>query len=235
MVAALPREVSPLVKSWRKTDEEVDGYRLTFFEGRDRVLVCGGIGREAARRAAEAVITRYRPAILQSVGFAGALDPGLKVGDLFFPARVIDSADNSRMENDQGEGCLVSFHAVAGIAQKARLAKAYSAQAVDMEAAGVASAAQAHGLKFQAVKVISDELDFEMPLSESCITSGGGFLTGRFLAMAGLRPWLWPRVFRLARNTSRASRNLCRWLAQYDGQHNEAARPAPLASGLGHS
>ncbi len=51
-----------------------DGRSFVFFERDDMVVVCGGIGVEAARRAAEAVIALYHPALLQSVGFAGALD-----------------------------------------------------------------------------------------------------------------------------------------------------------------
>ena len=53
--------------------------------------------------------------------------------------------------------------AVADAAQKTKLAQAYAAAAVDMEAAAVAAAAQARGIVFGATKVISDELDFEMP------------------------------------------------------------------------
>src|ERR1700739_3945236 len=79
MVAALEREVHPLVKQWRVSDKEHDGKRFRFFEKDDVVLVCGGIGAQAARRAAEAVITLFAPKVVYSVGFAGALDRQPKV------------------------------------------------------------------------------------------------------------------------------------------------------------
>jgi len=82
IVAALEREVRPLVKSWRASEQELDGRRFRFFEKDDVVLVCGGIGAQAARRAAEAVITLFAPKVIMSAGFAGALDSELKVADI---------------------------------------------------------------------------------------------------------------------------------------------------------
>ena len=54
IVAALEREVRPLVKQWRMTEKQHDQRRFQFFENDRAVLVCGGIGGEAARRATEA-------------------------------------------------------------------------------------------------------------------------------------------------------------------------------------
>src|SRR5208283_5158541 len=95
LVAALEREVRGLTKRWRSIEREYEGRRFKFFESGQSVLVCGGIGAEAARRATEAAVALYQPELVQSVGFAGALDPGLKVGEIFSPSRVIDARDGS--------------------------------------------------------------------------------------------------------------------------------------------
>ena len=63
IVAALEREVRPLVREWRRVRGKYDGRRFRFFEKDDVVLVCGGIGAGAARRAAEAVIAIYAPQV----------------------------------------------------------------------------------------------------------------------------------------------------------------------------
>ncbi len=89
------------------------------------VMVCGGIGAEAAHRAAEAVINIYHPVLIQSVGFAGALDPKMKVGNIFIPARVIDGNDGSRINVGSGTGTLLSVATVAGVGQKAKFANNY--------------------------------------------------------------------------------------------------------------
>ncbi|MGB8912808.1 MAG: hypothetical protein WCC85_11075, partial [Candidatus Sulfotelmatobacter sp.] len=93
MVAALEREVNALVRNWTRVRREHEGRTFTFFERGDTVVICGGIGLTAARRAAEAVIALYRPVLIQSIGFAGALDGKLHVGDLFSPTQVLDARD----------------------------------------------------------------------------------------------------------------------------------------------
>jgi adenosylhomocysteine nucleosidase len=212
IVAALEREVRPLIKDWTVSAREIDGQRFRFFEKNDFVLVCGGIGAVAARRAAEAVIAVYKPEVVYSAGFAGALDPAFKLGDVVQPRRVVNAGDGSSVSLNLGEGVLVSFGSVASPAQKANLRDSFAAQAVDMEAAAVARAAEGRGTGFAAVKVISDEFDFTFPSIDRFIDSNGQFLVDRFAWFTALRPWLWPQVARLARNSNRASIALCDWL-----------------------
>jgi adenosylhomocysteine nucleosidase len=221
IVAALEREVSPLVreKAWRVSEREFDGRRFRFFEKDEVVLICGGIGAQAARRAAEAVIALYAPKIVYSAGFAGALDPAFKVADVLQPRRVVNAGDGSSVTLERGEGVLVSFGSVASLEQKAKLRDSFAAQAVDMEAAAVARAAEARGVSFAVVKVISDEFDFTFPAMERFVDANGLFLEGQFAWFVALRPWLWPQVARLARNSHRASRALCDWLSS-DGLRN---------------
>ncbi len=213
MIAALEREVWPLVKDWKPSDREYDSRQYRFFAEEDCVVVCGGIGSEAARRATEAVIALYKPRTVWSVGFAGALEEQWRVGELLEARCVVDASDGSRADASKvSGGILVSFSSVASEEQKSKLAKAYCAQAVDMEAASVAKGAQAHGLPFAAVKVISDELGFRMPPMERFIGKDGKVRTASFTLYAVLRPWLWVSMIRLARNSARAARVLCEHL-----------------------
>jgi len=212
IVAALEREVHPLIRRWRACWREHDGWRFRFFEKDDVVLVCGGMGAEAARRATEALIALYAPKQVYSVGFAGALDPALQVGTVLRPERVVNGSDGSSVSVAGGDGVLVSFDGIASPEQKAKLRDAFAAQAVDMEAAAVARAAEARGVGFAAVKVISDDSEFRFPPLERFVDGAGRFLEARFVLFAAVRPWLWPRVIRLARNSRRASRALCDWL-----------------------
>jgi adenosylhomocysteine nucleosidase len=215
IVAALDREIRPLIKRWRITNREYDDRNLRFFESDQAVLICGGIGAEAARRACEAVIKLYQPSLVISAGFAGALGPEVEVGRTLTPRLVIDANDGSRTEVGSGSGVLVSFNAVADARQKLKLGKAYRADAVDMEAAAVARGADAHRIPFVAVKAISDEAGFEMPALDKFIARNGQFQTGRFVLFAAVRPWLWPGVIRLRANMQKASSALCLALEEY--------------------
>ena len=228
MVAALEREIRPLVRSWRVEEQEYFGKRFRFFIASERcVAVCGGIGTEAARRATEAAIALYRPSKVESVGFAGALTGGLKVGQVLVIGSVIDALDNSRKEAGSGDAVLVSFSSVAGEEQKTKLASAYGAQVVDMEAAGVAKSAEAHGVAFGAIKVVSDELGFPMPPMGGFIDGAGAFRTVSFVMHAIVRPWLWRRWLRLASNSSQAAHSLSEYLAA----RIEASVPAGTQAG----
>ncbi len=208
-VAAMEREVRPLVRDWLAVDKTHDGRQFRFFETGNVVVVAGGIGASAARRVAEAVVAFYGPDILYSVGLAGALDSALKVGDIIKPARVINASDGSRVDIESGTGVLVSLDSVASVEQKGNLLEAFSAIAVDMEAAAVARAAEAHGKAFGVVKAISDESDFELPPMEKFIRPDGSFAELRFGLNAAVQPWMWAKVYRSARNSNLASRALC--------------------------
>ena len=141
IVAAIEREVWPLVKTWRSTKTDHEGREFTFYESGYAVAVCSGIGSDYARRGAEAIIARYSPELLISAGIAGALVPELRVGDTVFPTVVIDARDASRHETSIRDAALsnsplartvlVSSPEVAGAAQKRQLAKSYGAHLVD--------------------------------------------------------------------------------------------------------
>ncbi|MFZ0799305.1 MAG: hypothetical protein WCA13_15495 [Terriglobales bacterium] len=218
IIATMEREVAPLIRSWKMRTMEHGGRRYRLFEDGEAVLVCGGIGAEAARRATEAVIREINPARVISVGYAGALDSSLQVGDIFEPRTVINAADGARTDVGSGEGILVSSPEVAGREQKIRLGKSYAGSAVDMESAAVALGAEARGVEFAALKAISDAVDFDLPAMDRFVADDGRFRSARFAHHVALRPWLWKATIALARNSSKASRALCAALASYLGR-----------------
>ena len=223
IIAAIERELWPLIRNWRSTKASHEGREFTFYESDYAVAVCGGMGAEYGRRAAEAIIVRYSPELLISAGVAGALVPELRVGDTVFPAVIIDARDGSRHDSairnaplsqtPLARTILVSSPEVAGAVQKRQLAKSYGAHVVDMEGASVAQAAQVHNLPFLAVKAISDDVNFEIAELNRFIRDGQ-FQTKLLVFYLLPRPWLWLKMIRLARNTQRASHNLCAWLRE---------------------
>src|SRR5258708_19518501 len=95
----------------------------------------------------------------------------LKVGDILEPRQVINFADGSRVETEKlatrsNEKILITFDAVATPAQKIILRDSYFADAVDMEAAAVARAAEFRGIPFAPIKAISDEVHSTFPPME---------------------------------------------------------------------
>jgi adenosylhomocysteine nucleosidase len=219
IVAALEREVWLFIKNWPSTRNKFDGHEFKFYENAGVVAVCGGIGPEAARRASEAIISLYHPAVVISAGFAGGLDPVLEVGHSFTARYVIDASDGSRTDCGTGQAVLISVADVVDAEQKAKLGESYGAQAVDMEAAAVARNAEAHGVKFLACKVISDTSGSSLPPIARFVGTDGKFHVFRFLIYIAVRPWLWSKVQRLANDSVMAASKLCAVLAEMAEAH----------------
>src|SRR5205085_4485001 len=100
------REVRPLVRHWRRVAGANSAVFPSFVNG-NVVVVCSGIGATLARQAAVAVFASERPRMIVSAGLAGALDPKLKVGEIFHPATVVDLGTGARFDSGGGDGVLV--------------------------------------------------------------------------------------------------------------------------------
>ena len=213
-IAAMEREIAPLVRGWQRSTLSSSQKEFSCFERDGVVAVISGIGCKNAELAARAVLARYQPSILISVGLAGALMRSLKAGRVFTPNVVVDATDGaeyrcSANSNHVSGGVLVSAGEIAGAAAKQELVNRFHGLVVDMEAAGVAKVAQEAQIGFRCVKAISDEADFIMPPMERFVGLTGEFQRGKLALWAAVRPWQWARVFALARNSKRAIRALC--------------------------
>ncbi len=122
--------------------------------------------------------------------------------------------------NHVSGGVLVSAQKLLELKPSRELVNRFHGLVVDMEAAGVAKVAQQEHIGFRCVKAISDEADFVMPPMGKFVNAAGKFQSGKFALWAAIRPWQWPRIVNLARNSKRAIKALCNRLQ------------ADLASGL---
>ena len=228
-VAALEREVSRAARGWAATTLRVGRAERRMYYNTLRpstpttgalgtplaraALVCAGTGPERAYRAAKACIEEFSPRLLVSIGFAGSCTPELGPGAVIVPARVVVPAvdDESGAESEFpcvcGSGTLLSVNAVMSSAGKRQARARYGAIALEMEAAGVASAAAEYGREFAAIKAITDGVDEDLDFLAAFVTPNG-FAMARFLAFLAIRPRLWPRVAELDRNSRLAVRAL---------------------------
>jgi adenosylhomocysteine nucleosidase len=214
IIAAMERELAPLVRGWRKGTLSFGERKFVCFESEAAVAIVAGIGCKNAEQAARAAIQQYRPSLLISAGLAGALIRSLKAGSVFTPSVVVDAANGTEYRciadgNHVSGGILVSSGEIAGAEAKRELVARFHGLVVDMEAAGVAKVAQQEQIGFRCVKAISDEADFVMPPMARFIAADGKFQSSRFAGWAAVRPWQWARVAALAGNSRRATATLC--------------------------
>jgi len=93
----------------------------------------------------------------------------------------------------------------------------------------VARASEIRGIRFAAVKAISDASDFVLPPMERFTSPNGQFNTGRFVLFGVARPWMWGTIARLTRNSNIASRALCAKLREV-AQSSQFMRSEQTAS-----
>jgi adenosylhomocysteine nucleosidase len=204
VVAALQRELEPLLT--RVRGHQRNG--VEFFELENAVVAVGGIGRNAARKAAEGAIAMYQPSVVVSAGIAGALTTLLKVGDVVHAREVVDADTGARFAAGEGDAVVVTTASVSGPSEKRAIAERWKADVVDMEAAAVAAVAREQGIEFAAVKAISDELGFVMPPVGEFVGPNGRFRTLRFAMYLAIRPRWWAAVRQLNANSGTAALNL---------------------------
>lgn len=198
IIAALRREVKLLVRGWEK--HEI-GRQVVVYTSEGAVVAYAGMGPARAALAVQAALSVGPVTALLSVGLAGGCDPSVRVGDVVRAGVVVDTLTGERFSNSESSQVLVSAPSIVGVMEKKRLFAAYSATAVDMEAATVARLAQGNNLPFRAIKVISDDANFEMQELGRFATQNGQFREAAFAVYSVARPRMWSKLAQLAKNS----------------------------------
>jgi adenosylhomocysteine nucleosidase len=159
------------------------------------VLVRSGVGKQRAEDSAIQVIDRFKPKVLISIGYAGAVQPGLNVGDLMIADSILEENESRKyvpdpiwLDRSRNIPCTDSTKAVVGglltvnkvihgPIEKERLGEKYNVQAVEMETSAIARIAEDKALPFLSVRVISDRMDQELLDSSSFLGSDGEIST----------------------------------------------------------
>ena len=215
IIAALPGELKPLVKSWQRNGNTWKG-RMGETEC---VATASGMGAEAATRACELVLAESKPDILVSYGWCGALSCGLKPPTACVIAEVIDSTTGERYTTASKEGQrLVTLDHVARPDEKRSLAEKYQAPLVDMEAAAIARIAAAHNLPFYCLKGVSDGYNDNLPDFNRFLGNDGQLQMPAFVAYALLHPKYWAALKQLGTQSQAAAANLARLVTESLGK-----------------
>jgi adenosylhomocysteine nucleosidase len=217
IIAAVAGELKPLVRSWAALEsrEGVDGWQ---HPSGPVMAFCGGMGTAAATRAFARAREVCDPVAIMSVGWAGALRAETVPGAVVRVSMVRDLKTGEMFASGGSGGLLLTSARVVSREEKQRLARTYEGSvAVDMEAAALARLAEAHGLRFSAIKAISDTLDEELPDMNPFITSSGQFATARFVAHVALKPRFWGPLATFGKQASIAANRLCDAIADEIG------------------
>ena len=190
--------------------------------GQQARFVANGPGVKNARAAVEAVCGQQTPSAIVSVGYVGGLDPALEVGQIFLGRRVkrirekVDyQVELPAFPNTEGvaQGTLLTIDRVAQTSQEKGMLRQSGADAVDMEAYGVADEAKQRGIPFYCVRVVSDHANTDFPVDFNRARRPDGTFAGwKILAQAGFSSSRWQRLLDLKRDADLASQRLAEFL-----------------------
>lgn len=181
------------------------------------VLLETGVGGAAVKSAFDWLLAAVpHPRWVVYAGFAGALDPALRIGDVLLADPVTD-ADARCWQTSLPvplcsgvqSGRLFTADRLVGAADdKRRLASAHGACMVDMEAAHAAARCAAAAIPFFSLRAISDTADTSLSPALSAILVGGRVSTTGVVRALCCAPSLLPELCRLGRDTRIAARQL---------------------------
>jgi adenosylhomocysteine nucleosidase len=237
LLAALEEEASGLRRQMALVPEGVSGLRAPAYTGlyrqRPVLLAWTGMGQQRAEASAQVLLARYPVVAVLSIGFSGALEGELGVGDLVLaselaaisgpggqgiePARY--EANPDLLATASGALKSTSLRVLSGPTVtapdiistpegKQALGRQTGALAVDMESYWLAKMASERGLPFLALRAISDAQEDRLPPLQQILGADGEPRARPLAAYLIREPRSLPALLRLARNATRAQRVL---------------------------
>jgi adenosylhomocysteine nucleosidase len=174
-----------------------------------KVLVTG-IGERNARRAFQQALETFTPALVVTCGFAGALHPDLKIGDVIF-LTIDPGLDEALVKSGASPASFLCAPCIATTAvEKGRLRSKTGASAVEMESGVIHEICRERGiLRYATVRVISDTADEDLPLDFNALMTIDQRVSLLKLTGALLKsPGKVPQLLKLQRNTKMAAERL---------------------------
>jgi len=236
MMAATGQEIEGISRCLKKRRLNADGCRAWRgeYKSKEVLTVQMGIGRNMAEGALAWVLASFTPEALISLGFGGALNERLRIGDLIICAKA-SSGDRS-LESCQADAHLTEcalravkgngrkwlagnsvtvsrLHCDAGTRQK--LAEKVRADVCEMEDYWLACAAGAKGIPFLSVRVIYDEIDASLPGFERMVDARGNVRPGGIAAHLFTHPRQLLKMWGSYRDCRRAQASLAAFTEKF--------------------
>jgi nucleoside phosphorylase len=197
--------------------------RSAKLNGRQVFLAANGAGPNRAAEAVEVARSKMPPATKEpvvSTGFCGALDPNLKVADVFVATSIQSGSElvptlTPQSRRPHFSGTLISMDRVAQTTEEKRHLYSTGAQAVEMEAAGVLSRVREWEMPFYCIRSVTDLANESFHIDfNAARTPDGRFSTPRILAAAIASPiTVAPELIELRRRCATAAQSLGEFIA----------------------
>ena len=221
-------EIKEIKPSLSKTEEGVwEG--ITYISGRlcKKPVLLGitGVGIKKARKGTRFIIERFKPSLIISAGFGGALSPSFKIGDIVIGEWVVSLTKNEKRNlfsdvpncgyDFKKGGILTENRFIYNPGEKKKLFEDTGALVVDMETWSVTEAAIERGVKVLSVRSISDEYSETLPDMGSIFNSRGVLDKGKALTYFVSHPLhILPYIRYMTFNSKKSSNSLSSFLKE---------------------
>lgn len=212
-IAADPREFAGFLPHWHRVEPlqlPVHWARTGQWKGREVHAIANGAG---ADRAFAAVLVAPKSSAICNIGFCGALDESLRIGDVFVAVAIQNGSHTWPAIVPDGPaaptGIVASIDHVAQTAAEKRSLRAEGASIVEMEAAGVARASEDLDVPFHCIRAVSDLANEELATDFNAALRQDG----RFSTITLVKQLKIGELLRLKKRTDLAAKNLGEHLA----------------------
>ena len=181
------------------------------------VTILVGIGRQNAEKSVRSFLAASSPALVLTCGFAGGLNPQLKLGDVVFePATCNQQLATSLLAAGARPATFFCADRIATtVAEKQALRAKTGADVVEMESAAIQAVCAEKKIPCATVRVISDTAEEDLPLDFNALAKPDKSLDFGKLAWAIAKsPWKIGALMQLQQKTSFAAEQLARVLAK---------------------
>jgi adenosylhomocysteine nucleosidase len=174
-----------------------------------------GIGKANAEKAAREYLKDHSPGLLLTCGFAGGLDPLLKIGDVVF-----ESADGKGGKDDVAHAKLTAAGAkpakifcadkiACTVGEKKELREKTGAEVAEMESGAIQAVCRERGIPCVTVRVISDTANEDLPLDfNEFLTPDKKLDMSKLMMSVAMKPWKMGALMELQKKTKLAAERL---------------------------
>jgi len=176
-----------------------------------------GIGRQNAGKSVRSFLAASSPELVLTCGFAGGLNPDLKLGDVVFELSALNSELSTRLlaAGARPATFFCTDHIATNVAEKTRLRYETRADAVEMESAAIHAVCAEKNIPCATVRVISDTVGEDLPLDFNALAKPDKSLDfGKLFLAIAKSPGKIGELMELHKKTSFAAQQLADVLAK---------------------
>jgi adenosylhomocysteine nucleosidase len=197
--------------------EEAALFRKIAADKPDVAILITGVGRKNAEKSLREFLATHSPELVLTCGFAGGLNPDLKLGEVVFEVQSPESKVQSQLLAAGAKPA--KFYCADRIAtttaEKKKLRVETGADAVEMESWAIHAVCRERGIPYATVRVISDTANEDLPLDFNQLAKSDKNLHYGKLAVAIIKsPGKIGGLLRLQKKTRLAAEQLANVLGK---------------------